>query len=382
MTPDEAASIDQQIPGFSQMSPEQQDALIQRLHLRAAAGQVQQKQGGGLMQAAPIAGGLMASKLFGGGSAASPVGSVGPGQFLMSDGTIGAPSAFSMSGIGTAGNALLPVAGAIGTVDTLKRGKGGLSGAGEGAASGAAMGSYFGPEGALIGAGVGGVVGGLNKKTGKDKDQQNRDEYRKVLQNAGIYDKDFNLTLSDGTRVNMGLDGGTKNYNVDFSQKGIGDIVALANPFAQIVTRGDPKLSSDLAGEITNAIKGSKDPAGEVRALFQKAGISKEAALQAISQLQGDPQAKQVWSNTINQLGLQSAQGGQGGSINMSSFRMPTFSVPKVDNTAAVRSNLLNSLLAQNTRPLQYPRSAQNGDTNKSADNFNSTLTRIVGGGL
>jgi hypothetical protein len=70
--------------------------------------------------------------------------------------------AFSLSGIGSAGNAILPVAGALGAYDLYKnRLKTGdkKRGALQGAASGAAMGSYFGPWGAVIGGGIGGLAG-------------------------------------------------------------------------------------------------------------------------------------------------------------------------------------------------------------------------------
>lgn len=74
-----------------------------------------------------------------------------------------APGAFSLSGIGSAGNAFLPAAGLFGAYDTLSNPqRGPLEGGLEGAASGAALGSYFGPPGALIGAGVGGVAGLAN----------------------------------------------------------------------------------------------------------------------------------------------------------------------------------------------------------------------------
>lgn len=70
-----------------------------------------------------------------------------------------APGAFSLGGIGSAGNVYLPAVGAMGAVDVLSHDYGPGRGALEGAASGAAIGSYFGPEGAAIGAGIGGAIG-------------------------------------------------------------------------------------------------------------------------------------------------------------------------------------------------------------------------------
>lgn len=70
-----------------------------------------------------------------------------------------APGVFSMSGIGSAGNAMLPIAGTIGAYDLFSKKKHGKKGAVQGAASGAAIGSYLGPWGALAGALIGGGLG-------------------------------------------------------------------------------------------------------------------------------------------------------------------------------------------------------------------------------
>lgn len=126
---------------------------------------------------------------------------------------------------------------------------------------------------------------------GKNKDQQGRDSYRSQLKDSGFYDPEYNLQLTDGSKVNMGLDGSVKNYNVDFSQEGIGDIVAMVNPLAQIVSGGDEKKRSDLAGELTNAIKNSADPRAEARALYQKYGLDPSAAQGLLGQIGGEDAA-------------------------------------------------------------------------------------------
>jgi len=111
----------------------------------------------------------------------------GPGgAALMADGSViggtggAAPGGglLSLKGIGTSGNALLPLAGAAGmanllSVDRLnKDAKGWVRGGLQGAASGAAMGSYFGPPGALVGGILGGLIGlgkvGFGHKSTKD----------------------------------------------------------------------------------------------------------------------------------------------------------------------------------------------------------------------
>lgn len=79
------------------------------------------------------------------------------------------PGMFDFSGIGSAGNAILPLAGAYGAYDLFSNKRTGARGGLQGAASGAAIGSYFGPQGALIGAGIGGLSGLLNRYGDKDK---------------------------------------------------------------------------------------------------------------------------------------------------------------------------------------------------------------------
>ena len=75
-------------------------------------------------------------------------------------GTQAAPGAFDLAGIGSAGNAFLPLAGAAGAYDTLTHDRGIASGALRGAASGAAIGSFFPGPGTAVGAGIGALIGG------------------------------------------------------------------------------------------------------------------------------------------------------------------------------------------------------------------------------
>ena len=93
----------------------------------------------------------------GGGTLAAPSSVAGQGAATASP--------FALSGIGSAGNAILPAAGAYGAYDMIKNKdhrKGGR-GLAQGTASGAAIGSYFGPQGAAIGAGIGlGASGSYN----------------------------------------------------------------------------------------------------------------------------------------------------------------------------------------------------------------------------
>ncbi len=258
----------------------------------------------------------------------------------------------------------------------------------------------------------------LGKGAGKNKDQQGRDQYRGTLQSAGVYDKDFNLTLSDGTKVNMGQDGSIKNYNVDFNEKGIGDIVSYVNPFAYLVAGGDPKKASDLAGELTNAIKNSKDPMMEARRLYEQAGITYDSAISQIDKLGVDDATKNVFKGTIKQIGVtnpqvQSTGGNSAQSDELARVRAATQGfMSKIKQDAAAqqaankeavkksaeqqkssyRSGVLNDLLNKTAEPIKYPTPRQNstqpvlqnlgiqpGTAAASAGGFNKSLSKILG---
>lgn len=92
------------------------------------------------------------------------------GNIIASSGAT-TPGAFSLSGIGSAGNGILPLAGAAGIYDLYKTNRGARSrkkGALQGAASGAALGSYFGPVGIGVGAVAGGIYGATQHESTRD----------------------------------------------------------------------------------------------------------------------------------------------------------------------------------------------------------------------
>lgn len=98
-----------------------------------------------------------------------------------------APGPFSFGGIGSAGNAILPVAGAIGAYDLFKNKRRGARGIGQGAASGAALGSYFGPWGAGAGAILGGAAGALQRESTRDVQKRHTKDLENVAPNDPIY---------------------------------------------------------------------------------------------------------------------------------------------------------------------------------------------------
>lgn len=110
----------------------------------------------------------------------------------------------------------------------------------------------------------------------KDQAQMNRDQVRKAMQGQGALDEGWNLTLADGGKFNIGLDGGGKimgkdgteinPYNVDASNPFAHQATAWADPIAAILTGGDPKLRSDFAGYFTNASMSNANTLEGVRA--------------------------------------------------------------------------------------------------------------------
>lgn len=227
----------------------------------------------------------VASASSGGGITAIPTTSIG--------GT--APSPFGLSGIGSAGNYVLPAVGAIGTYDVLSHKVGPVRGAVEGAASGAAIGSYFGPTGALVGAGIGGTIGGVKglSEGKKSKDQTNRDEVRSKLKGGKLIDDDYNVTLADGTKVDVGKDGHYTiaghdgklihpAYEADWSNPYMSKAVAYTNPLIEMITSGmSDKARSDMVGQLSNAFvsnaKDEKTVQANVVAMYNKAGITTSA---------------------------------------------------------------------------------------------------------
>ncbi len=181
-------------------------------------------------------------------------------------GGAGEAGAFELGGIGSAGNAILPLAGGAFAIDHLmdfggKRDNP-ISGGLRGGAEGAAIGSYFGPMGALAGGGIGALVGvaGSFIKSGKHEDQIGRDKWRNQLKDAGIVDPDYNITLADGaTKFNIGVDGGAvlpngnKPYNVNWDDPFQVEVANMLLPWVKEWTGEDEKARSDLVGYLTNA---------------------------------------------------------------------------------------------------------------------------------
>lgn len=190
--------------------------------------------------------------------------------------------------------------------------KGAGMGAAQGAASGAAVGSVVPGVGTAIGAGLGALYGlaGSMIKAGKHKDQIQRDSVRKQLKKNQVIDDDYMLSNADGSKFDIGKDGSIKNYNVDFSQDGIDEMVSMANPLAEIIGGGNSKIKTDFAGYFTNAAKSSGDYKSNLRGYYEKSGINPQNAMEALKKRKDiDAQTLRIYEKAINDVFAGSPQG-------------------------------------------------------------------------
>jgi hypothetical protein len=77
---------------------------------------------------------------------------------------------------------------------------------------------------------------GAMMKSGKSQPQQIRDDFRGDLKESGVADKDYNVTLADGSKFNIGLDGKTKYKNIDEKTTRNAWDVDWSNPLAKLAS--------------------------------------------------------------------------------------------------------------------------------------------------
>lgn len=200
----------------------------------------------------------------------------------------------STVGSGTAGNVAGGVVSAVGTyvamhqgakmMEDIKwgdRGDATKHGFQAGAGAGAAIGNMIaGPAGAVVGSIIGSVIGAIGgmigaSKTGKDKDQLKRDMVRDALQNGKLLDEKYNITLADGSKFDLGIDGHGKNfdesgyaYQVARTSPYGTQAVAWADTLAYTLMGGNKKLATDFAGYFANAAMSNAQDIETVRANF------------------------------------------------------------------------------------------------------------------
>ena len=162
-------------------------------------------------------------------------------------------------------------------------------GMGVGAATGATVGTSILPgPGTVIGSIIGAIVGGIGGSvgSGKGKGQKIRDAWRGNLESLGIatkIDGSHNVTLADGTKYDIGRDGGSKltnkdgterfTFDVDWGNETAVNAIPDAHLFA-IATGFDPSATdfdafTRVATQALNAATSNTDDPAEVQANFR-----------------------------------------------------------------------------------------------------------------
>ena len=93
---------------------------------------------------------------------------------------------------------------------------------------------------------------GAMMTSGKSNAQALRDDFRGDLKESGVADKDYMVTLADGSKFNIGLDGKTKYKNTDEKTNRNAWDVDFSNPLA--------KFASDKIDPMIRGIYGADDP--------------------------------------------------------------------------------------------------------------------------
>jgi hypothetical protein len=177
--------------------------------------------------------------------------------------------------------------------------------------------------------------------SGKDQDQKMRDMVRGNLEKSGFFNSDPQLndddvfTFSDGSTFDFSKDNGHKldnfspdgefgaernYYDVDWSNPGAGGVVGLIDPLVYTMMPGEDmeKLRSQYAGYFVNAAQGGTNPEQRVRELYDKAGLDRNSAAEAVWKMYNDGQLTQEQRNaqlaSVDRLyGIENPNAGKGG---------------------------------------------------------------------
>ncbi len=137
--------------------------------------------------------------------------------------------------------------------------------------------------------------------TGKSDAQLMRDDFRGILKETGVADKSYHVTLADGSKFNIGLDGKTRYKNVGENIDGKTSRQAwdvdFSNPLAKYATdQIDPIIRNIYAeapkqvkpeqytGMLVNAVtsnaKSEQDVQNNIRAMLGQSTFAKQAGAQ------------------------------------------------------------------------------------------------------
>lgn len=243
------------------------------------------------------------------------------------------PSGFPLSGIGSAGNYIAPLAGGLGLYDALSNDREGLRGYLQSGLSGAALGSYFGPAGAAIGAGLG-LVGKLGQDlfgSKKPRLQRDRDTLRSFLEGQGFLSRNEQGSHISPSGFNYGADGGNRltneagqtrrTFEVDFSDPRASQTAALLDPLGTMFSYqsgiGGEQRTNSVGLLVNDVLSQGGDTRSAALDMYRRSGMSPDQILQGIGELGRSgkltPDQVAVFSNTVNSLSSPGATMGGGG---------------------------------------------------------------------
>jgi hypothetical protein len=256
--------------------------------------------GGGASVATPAL--LGATKVGAGAAAGGTAAGTGAGTAAAGSGA-GAGATAGASTLGSVGSVAWPVALAVGTLSNawetgmkdILRGRGTREDYINQAVN---MGTGFLPNTALRLLGKRSI--GKMMTTGKSDDQLMRDDFRGLLKQTGVANKNYEVSLADGTKFNIGLDGKTRYQNVGENIDGKTSRQAwdvdFSNPLAKYATdQIDPMIRSIYAetdgkvkpeqytGILVNAVtsnaKSEQDVLNNIQSVIGKSNFAKQAGV-------------------------------------------------------------------------------------------------------
>jgi hypothetical protein len=139
---------------------------------------------------------------------------------------------------------------------------------------------------------------GAMMKSGKSEAQALRDDFRGKLKESGVADDSYHVTLADGAKFNIGLDGKTKYTNADGKTKRNAWDVDFSNPLAKYASdKIDPMIRSiygedavkagikpeQYTGMLVNAVtsnaKSNEDIERNIQTVLGKSDFAKQAGV-------------------------------------------------------------------------------------------------------
>ncbi|MGL5336064.1 MAG: hypothetical protein ACRC9R_07970 [Enterovibrio sp.] len=133
--------------------------------------------------------------------------------------------------------------------------------------------------------------------TGKSDAQLIRDDFRGALREGGVADENYEVTLADGSKFNVGLDGKTRYKNIDNKTTRQAWDIDFSNPLAKFATEQlDPMIqriyegvdrskipTEQFTGMLVNAAtstaKTNDDVLANIRSILGQSSFAKEAGL-------------------------------------------------------------------------------------------------------